>query len=56
MVFVREDIPVRYLSAEDKPIKARFFELNLHKKKWLVSCSYNSRRSKIDIKKDQGEV
>ena len=41
MVFVREDIPVKFLSSENKPIEAFFFELNFHKKKWLVCCSYN---------------
>ena len=33
IVFLREDIPVRYLSTEDKPVEAFFFKLNLHKKK-----------------------
>ena len=39
LVFVREDIPVKFLSSEEKPIAAFFFELNLDKKKWLVCCS-----------------
>ena len=47
MFFVREDIPVKYLSSEEKPIEAFFFELNLHKKKWLVCCSYNPNKSNI---------
>ena len=38
MVFVRKDIPVKFLSSENKPIEAFFFELNFHKKKWLVCC------------------
>ena len=33
LVFVREDIPVKFLSSEEKPIAAFFFELNLDKKK-----------------------
>ena len=36
MVFVREVIPVRFLSTKDKPIKALYFEISFHKKKWLV--------------------
>ena len=47
LFFVREDIPVKYLSSEEKPIEAFFFELNLHKKKWLVCCSYNPNKSNI---------
>ena len=47
IVLVREDIPVKYLSSEDKPIEAFFFELNFRKKKWLVCCSYNPNRNNI---------
>ena len=47
LVFVREDIPVKFLSSEEKPIEAFFFELNFHKKKWLVCCSYNPNKSNI---------
>ena len=47
LVFVYEDIPVKILSSEEKPIEAFFFELNLHKKKWLACCSYNPNKSNI---------
>ena len=47
MVFVREDITAKLLSFEDKPIEARFTELNFRKKKWLLSCSYSPNKSKI---------
>ena len=47
MVFVREDIPVKFLSSENKPIEAFFFELNFHKKKWRVYCSYNPNKNNI---------
>ena len=47
IVFVREDIPVKYLSSENKPIEAFFFELNFRKRKWLVCCSYNPNRNNI---------
>ena len=46
-VFVREDNPVKFLSSEEKPIKALYFELNLHKKKWLVCCCYSPNRYNI---------
>ena len=47
MVFVREDTPVKFLSSEEKPIDAIYFELNFHEKKWLTSCSYNPNKSNI---------
>ena len=47
IVFLREDIPVRYLSTEDKPVEAFFFKLNLHKKKLLMSCSFKPHRNNI---------
>ena len=47
LVFVREDIPVKFLSSEEKPIEAFFFGLNFHKKKWLVCCSFNPNKSNI---------
>ena len=44
VVFVREDITAnKSLSFEDKPIEAHI-ELNLLKKKWLFSCSYNPNK------------
>ena len=47
IVFVREDIPAKYLSSEDKPIETFFFELNFRKKKCLVCCSSNPSRNNI---------
>ena len=47
LVFVREDIPVKFLSSEEKPIGAFVFELNFHLKKWLVCCSYNPKKYNI---------
>ena len=46
---VREDIPVTFLNSEEKPIEAFSFELNFHKKKWLVCCSYNPNRYNLSI-------
>ena len=43
----KEDIPVKFLSSENKPIEAFFFELNFHKKKWLVCYSYNPNKNNI---------
>ena len=47
LVFVRENIPVKFLSSEEKLIEAFFFELNFHEKKWLVCCSFNPNKSNI---------
>ena len=47
LAFVREDIPVKFLSSEERPIEAFFFELNRDKKKRLVCCCYNPNKSNI---------
>ena len=47
LVLVRDDIPVKFLFSEEKPIEVFFFEINFHKKKWLVYCSYNPNKSNI---------
>ena len=47
MVFVGEDILIKFLSSEDKPIEAFFFERSFHKRKWLVCCSYFPNNNNI---------
>ena len=47
MVFVREDIPSKLISKETLDIEGIFIELNFRKKKWLLSCSYNSNKNTI---------
>ena len=46
-MYVREDIPTKPLSIEPIPSECFFVELNLRKRKWLVSCSYNSHKNSI---------
>ena len=46
MVFVRNDIPYKVISKETLKIEEMFIELNFHKKKWLLSCSYNPKYSR----------
>ena len=48
MVFIREDIPVKFLSAESKPNEGLYIEVNVRKKKWLLSCSYNPSYNNIN--------
>ena len=47
LLYVREDIPTKLLSIEPIPSECFFVELNLRKRKWLISCSYNPHKSKI---------
>ena len=49
-LYVREYIPSRQISFKnyDKDIEHLFVEINLHRKKWLISCSYNSHLQFID--------
>ena len=48
LLYVRRDIPSNLLSIENKPIEGFYVELNLHKNKWLVNCSYNPHKISID--------
>ena len=48
LLYAREDIPSNLLSIENKLIQGFYIELNLHKNKWLVNCSYNSHKSSTD--------
>ena len=45
LVFVCEDITAKFLSFEDKPIEALSVDLNFRKKKWLLSSSFNSKKT-----------
>ena len=47
MVFIREDIPSKFMSLEAAPIESLYIERNFCKKKWLLNCSYNPNRNKI---------
>ena len=41
MLSVREESSSKLLSVENSPTEAFFVKINLQKKKWLLSCSYN---------------
>ena len=48
LLYIREDIPARLLTtALPKDFKGFFVELDLHKKKILMYCSYSSAKSNI---------
>ena len=56
LLYVREDIPSKLLKGTDFKgnLEAMFVEINLRKKKWLLSCSYNPQKS--EIRKHLGAV
>ena len=47
MIYVREDIPAKLLSHDFLSPENFFLEINLYKKKWRISCSYNSHKRSI---------
>ena len=49
-LYIKEDIPSRQISFknDDKDIEHFFVEINLCKKKWLISCLYNPHLQFID--------
>ena len=48
LLYVREDIPSKLLLVEENLIKGFFVEINLrNKKKWLLSCSYNPKKTSL---------
>ena len=49
MLFVREDMQCKLLSVENHPMEAFYVEIHLRKTKWLLCCSYNANRCKIDF-------
>ena len=48
MLYVREDIPTKLLSHDFPGVESFFVEINPHKKKWLINCSYNPHKSNIN--------
>ena len=49
MLYVLEDIPTKLLSHDFPGVESFFAEINLHKKKWLINCSYNPHKSNINL-------
>ena len=46
LLYIRQDIPSKLFSIERDLTEAFSVEINLrNKKKWLISCSYNSKRA-----------
>ena len=47
MLFTREDISSKRLAIKDSPTEEFYVEINSSKKKWLLCCSYNPKKSNI---------
>ena len=47
ILYVRADIPSKLLSSVLLPIEVFYVEINLHKKKWSLSSSYNPNKNTI---------
>ena len=47
LLYVREDIPAKLLSHDFPSAESFFIDINLHKKKWLINCTYNPHKSNI---------
>ena len=47
LLYVRDDIPYKFIPMMNSTIEAFFIELNLRKTKWLLCCTYNPNRSLI---------
>ena len=46
-LYLRKDISAKLLSHDFPSAESFFIEINLHKKKWLINCSYNPHKSNI---------
>ena len=48
LLYVCEDIPAKVIHCDFPTSESFFVEINLHKKKWLINCSYNLHKNNID--------
>ena len=47
LLYVREDIPAKVIHCDFPNAEGFFVEINLHKKKWLINCSYNPHKNNV---------
>ena len=47
LFYVREDIPTKILSHDFPSAESFFVNIILHKKKWVINCSYNPHQNNI---------
>ena len=48
MLFIRNDIPAKVVSTDDRRIESFYVERNFRDKKWLLNCSYNPKHSGLE--------
>ena len=46
-LYLRKDISAKLLSHDFPSAENFFIQINLHKKKWLINCSYNPHKSNV---------
>ena len=47
LLYVCEDIPAKVIHCNFPTSESFFVEINFHKKKWLINCSYNLHKNNI---------
>ena len=47
LLYVREDIPAKVIHCDFPASESFFVEINLHRKKWLINCSYNPHKNNV---------
>ena len=47
LIYVRKDIPSKLITTNFPNAEGFFSEINLRKKKWVISCSYNPHNQTI---------
>ena len=48
LLYILEGIPSKVIQYDFPTSESFFVEINLHKKKWLINCSYNPNKNNID--------
>ena len=46
-LYVREDIPAKVIHYDFPTLESFFVEINLHKKKWSINCSYKPHKNNM---------
>ena len=47
LLYVREDSPAKTFGHDFPSAESFFVEITIHKKKWLINCSYNPNKNNI---------
>ena len=47
LLYVREDIPAKVLHSDFPAAESFYAKIIIHKKKWLINCSYNPHKNNI---------